>query len=345
MVKSDKVSYFAGLFLGAFFVFSALAKGLDVFAVSAKMQDYARVFDFQLPNVVYGLGALFLIGIELMIGLLLIKGVYRRFVVSLTLILLISFLILTFFVAILGDFNDCGCFGSVVSTSPWMSFAKNLILLILAILSYPWASDEIQSNSSDLFVCIFLPLILCGLMVFNQPLMDASKFCVGDRLSINTEARGAIDVDFLSEPVLGVRNIGIIRHMDDKSVTEVLDNIADRKPKPIVLTSTIPTEVPTSVYEYAIVGFIDNSVLNSLISSEYGIIMLDSNATIISKWQKDQLNLQSPKTDLAYSQIARTAFILVFIVIGITAIYITIRSIMRGCRKTHQRVGNKKQLL
>lgn len=285
-----------------------------------------------------------LIGSELMIGLLLIKGIFRRTMFFCTLFFLTFFLFLTFFTAVSGKFYDCGCFGSVMPTSPWISFVKNFILILLLIFTYPFTKQRTPFKYSDFFVCLCLTLLLCFSSAFNQPLVDSSKYRVGDNLYINSENLKSIDVDFIPYQEFKLSEFGIIHNLNDKSSPELIESLNKISIKPIVITSMAPKEVDYKLYEHVIVGFMDNSILNNLISTDFGIITLDDNATIIQKWQKDYLGLQvyNQRQDKGLSFV-RITYLLTWITIFVWSIYLITISIKRECRKTRQRVGKIKK--
>lgn len=338
--KRDKISYFAWLLLGTFFVFSALTKGLDFFAVSAKIQDYARMFNVSVPKIFYGIGSISLVGAELLIGLLLIKGILRRFIFFCSLILLIFFLILTFYVALSDRFEDCGCFGSVLSATPWMSFVKNVFLLIVAIIAYPQSLHNTKFEYKDLIICVGLVIFLCCSSMFSQPLIDSSKYRSGKRIPINTDTATSIDVEFERDTVLHASSFGVCRHMDEKSVFEILQALNGKNTKPVILTSKIPRDIDSDIYRHAVVGFIDNNVLNNIIFTDFAIVTIDDNFLIVRKWQKDCFDIQfynSYKRNCFSWE--RVLYMLAWFGNLMISIYYLAISIKRGCRKTHQRVG------
>lgn len=343
MGTQGKVSYFAWLFLGAFFVFSALAKGLDFFAVSAKIQEYARIFNVNVPKILYGIVSITLIGTELLIGLLLIKGILRRYVFFCTLTLLIFFFILTFYIAISDRIEDCGCLGSVLSTTPWLSFVKNVALLLVAIIAYPQSLHKTSIQYIDFTVCTCLVMLLCFFSMFYQPLIDSSRFRLGEKIIINEDIPTSIDVDFYTDTVYDMSSFGVCRHMDEKSVLEITQTFNKINAQPVIITSTIPKDIKSDIYEHVIVGFMDNTTLNNIISTEYCIITLDNNSSIIRKWQKDYFNLQfyNPYENNSDS-LGRMLYMIIWFANLVYAIYFIIISIKRGCRKTYKRVGKNK---
>lgn len=340
MAKFEKTSFFAWLFIGAFFVFSALSKSLDFFAVSAKIQDYVRLVNVAVPVIICEVGSMILISTELIIGLLMIRGILRQQVYICMICLLSFFLLLTLYIALSGKFEDCGCFGSVWSATPWMSFIKNVILLLIATIAYPQSLQASSFKYPGLIICICLSLSLCVVSAFNQPLVDSSKFSIGDKLSINTESQASIDVDFIPDTLVKISRFGIVRKIDGQSTSKIIHSLEKNHTQPVIITSLIPKSINEEIYNDAIVGFIDNTTLSNLISSEFGIITLDDNATIIDKWQKSNINPMPYNTHYSNScSLSRIAYMIIWGSILVYSIYWVFLTIMRGCRKTHQRVG------
>lgn len=330
----ERVSYITWLFLGVFFVFSAMVKDLDFFSVVVKVQDYARLFHISVPKAFYGIGAIVLIGTELTIGFLLIIGIFRRGTFILMCALVIFFLVLTFYTAISGKLDDCGCFGTFWATTPWISFIKNVVLLLLAMVAYPQTSHKTPFRYSDLTICTGCVLVLCGFSLFNQPLKDSSKFSVGNNLYINTGSHSSIDVDFIPDSEVDISCIGVIRRMDDEVASEILQMLTTENRKPTIITSSIPKDVTPDIYNHATVGFMDNNTLNQLMSSEGGIITRDEKSRIIYKWQKDCFNFQSYKHDEVnkYS-FGELTYGFIWSSVLFFSIYILVSSIMRGLPK------------
>lgn len=84
--------------------------------------------------------ARFMIGLEFLIGFLLIFGLYiKRFSIKLTIGSLIFFSIYLIFIIIKnGDDENCGCFGNAITMTPSQALLKNGIMLAIcfAILKY-----------------------------------------------------------------------------------------------------------------------------------------------------------------------------------------------------------------
>lgn len=82
--------------------------------------------------------ARFMIGLEFLIGLLLIFGLYiKRFTLKLTIGSLVIFSIYLLFIIIkTGNNGNCGCFGTAIVMSPLQALIKNGILIIFSFVIY-----------------------------------------------------------------------------------------------------------------------------------------------------------------------------------------------------------------
>ncbi len=131
---------FLQLILGLTFIFSAYSKIISIGLTEIILVDQGIFAD----RLTAGYVVRILIGIEFALGLLFLFRVnLKKIVIPSTLILLIfftSYLIYTGF--ILGEKENCGCFGTVVEMSPVESIIKNLVLIILAIVLFKLIKEE-----------------------------------------------------------------------------------------------------------------------------------------------------------------------------------------------------------
>lgn len=84
--------------------------------------------------------ARFMIGLEFLIGFLLIAGLYiKRFTVKLTVGSLIFFSVYLIFVILnTGNNGNCGCFGTAISMTPLQALIKNAIMLVVCFFIYKY---------------------------------------------------------------------------------------------------------------------------------------------------------------------------------------------------------------
>lgn len=76
--------------------------------------------------------------LEIALGICIITGYSIRVSSWLLLAMLIFFAFLTFYSAYYKKVTDCGCFGDALKLTPWESFYKDMILLILALPIFIW---------------------------------------------------------------------------------------------------------------------------------------------------------------------------------------------------------------
>lgn len=84
--------------------------------------------------------ARFMIGLEFLIGFLLIFGLYiKRFTIKLTVASLILFSVYLIFVILnTGNNGNCGCFGTAISMTPLQALIKNGIMMVVCYFIYKY---------------------------------------------------------------------------------------------------------------------------------------------------------------------------------------------------------------
>jgi uncharacterized membrane protein YphA (DoxX/SURF4 family) len=188
------IAQFSRLFVGILFIISGLIKLNDPLGFSYKLDEYFSEPVFNMPFFVpYSLViALFLVILEVVLGVMLLIGYKSKFTIWSLLLLVILFTFLTFYSAYFDVVKDCGCFGDALDLTPWQSFSKDLILLFfILILLYnqkyikPLFSDKIQN------ILILISIALCAFMgywVLNHlPLKDFRPYKVGTNIKTAME--------------------------------------------------------------------------------------------------------------------------------------------------------------
>lgn len=75
--------------------------------------------------------AIVLCAVEIVLGIFLLIGFQTRLTLWLLLAMIVFFSFLTFYSACCNKVTSCGCFGDAIKLTPWESFWKDMILLIL----------------------------------------------------------------------------------------------------------------------------------------------------------------------------------------------------------------------
>jgi hypothetical protein len=131
--------------IGGLFIFSGLIKLNDPIGMAIKLEEYFEVFSTDKAELglayfkkmwevlePYSLSlAVILSVLEVVWGIsLIIKYRYKSTLWALFL-MIIFFTFLTFYSAWFNKVTDCGCFGDAIKLTPWQSFTKDVVLLIM----------------------------------------------------------------------------------------------------------------------------------------------------------------------------------------------------------------------
>ncbi|MDB9964220.1 DoxX family protein [Vicingaceae bacterium] len=141
---------FARIIVGNLFIFSGVVKANDPLGFSYKLEEYFVEFGMNwewLHSILVPLAAALCIA-EIIMGVAVLVG-WRMKEISWSLLLMIGFFtILTGASAIFEIVRSCGCFGDAIPLTPWQSFYKDIVLLVLILIIFvkrnvikPWENN------------------------------------------------------------------------------------------------------------------------------------------------------------------------------------------------------------
>jgi len=176
MIKS--IAHFLRYTIGSFFIFSGFVKAIDPIGTAIKMEEYFTVFteyfpaltsfwefwaDMSLPL------SIFMIALEMILGVALLVGVYFNLSVLLVFGMLLFFTFLTGFTLYTGKVTDCGCFGDFMKLKPVETFGKDVVLTILTAILWFLRGHltKIKGSSLNLFLGLVLLITLWVLWFFS----------------------------------------------------------------------------------------------------------------------------------------------------------------------------------
>jgi uncharacterized membrane protein YphA (DoxX/SURF4 family) len=128
--------WFCRIAVGLLFIFSGLIKINDPLGFSYKLEEYFEVFHITFLNGLAVSIAILLCAMEIILGFGLLIGVRAKQVAWGLLLLIIFFAFLTFYSAFFKVVQTCGCFGDAIPLTPWQSFSKDLVLLLLIVVLF-----------------------------------------------------------------------------------------------------------------------------------------------------------------------------------------------------------------
>jgi uncharacterized membrane protein YphA (DoxX/SURF4 family) len=238
----NTITQFSRLFVGILFIISGLIKLNDPIGFSYKLDEYFSEAVFNMPFFVpYTLAiALFLVILEVVLGVMLLIGYKSKLTIWSLLLLVIVFTFLTFYSAYFDVVKDCGCFGDALHLTPWQSFSKDIILLFFILILFynqklikPLFSDKIQN------ILAFASFVLCAFMgywVINHlPLKDFRPYKVGTNIKTAMEIPDNAPKSVV-EMVFIYKVNGVDKEFTEKDLMSLPEGatFVDRKDKVIV---------------------------------------------------------------------------------------------------------------
>ena len=136
----------ARLVLAIVLILSGFVKAVDPLGTQYKIHDYLQAVELAqyVPDIATLGAAVLLSAIEFGLGICLLFAIRRRLVTMLTLILMLVMTPITLWLAIANPISDCGCFGDAVVLTNWQTLAKNVVLLVLAIIVRCWPLEMMR---------------------------------------------------------------------------------------------------------------------------------------------------------------------------------------------------------
>ncbi|ASU35816.1 DoxX family protein [Mucilaginibacter xinganensis] len=187
-MKNDKsasqIVWVARILVGLLFIFSGLVKINDPLGFSYKLEEYFEVFHITFLNGFALTLSIVLCALEIILGFALLIGVRSVSVAWGLLLLIVFFAFLTFYSAYFQVVQTCGCFGDAIPLTPWQSFSKDLVLLLLIILIFV-NRKNIQplfaaKTGDNLLIAATVISLCCGLYTYNfSPVVDFLPYKVG----------------------------------------------------------------------------------------------------------------------------------------------------------------------
>lgn len=186
--KTNYLLGFCRIFTGLLFIFSGFIKANDPTGFGYKLQEYFEVFHLTAFNEYATAMAVVICGFEILLGALLLLGVYANTVAWGLLLLILFFTFLTFYSAFFEVVTSCGCFGDAIPLTPWQSFSKDLVLLALILIIFfnrKQLRSIIKGSGNQFVATLITAIISLGIGVYTVnylPFIDFLPYKVGNNL-------------------------------------------------------------------------------------------------------------------------------------------------------------------
>ncbi|MUP44268.1 DoxX family protein [Gramella sp. BOM4] len=180
----------ARVLVGVLFIFSGFIKLNDPVGFSFKLQEY---FSEPVLDIPFLVPFALIIGImivifELVLGIMLLIGYAPKFTSWCLLLMILFFTFLTFYSAYYNKVTDCGCFGDAIPLTPWESFYKDVILLVLILViffnqKYITPVFNPKSHRWIIFGSFIACFAFCYYVLMHLPVFDFRPYKIGNNIS------------------------------------------------------------------------------------------------------------------------------------------------------------------
>lgn len=179
---------FSRIFVGVLFLISGFIKLNDPTGFSFKLQEYFEVFHIGFLSPFAMVIGLFLLYLEVLLGILLLIGLWPKFTTKSLLALIVFFTFLTLFSAVTNKVTDCGCFGDALKLTPWESFTKDIVLLVFIFILFIWRDliKPVFPSKINHGIAIASLIVCLGItyQVLNHlPMIDFRAYKVGTNIT------------------------------------------------------------------------------------------------------------------------------------------------------------------
>lgn len=176
------------ILIGGTFICSGFVKGIDIWGVEYKIEDYLNALGWSWAYPFAGFAAFALPLYEFVLGVLLLVGSFRKVTVALLLAGMAFMLPLSFYIWMTDPVSDCGCFGDAFILSNSATFLKNVLITGGLVFLYlrnkqlrSFFGPAVQWLTAVIPAAYLLVVIAYG--YFVQPMMDFRPYKIGTGLS------------------------------------------------------------------------------------------------------------------------------------------------------------------
>ena len=186
------------ILLGLLFIFSATVKGIDPIGTAYRVEDYLLAYGLDGLTEIKLILAIALITTEFILGFALLFKLRYKLASWGIFLMMIFFLVVTWFDATKNLVPDCGCFGDAIKLSNWATFYKNIIFSLMSLILL--FADKSGQKAKPLLQNIILIIVAAGFIWFqvyninNLPIIDFRTWKIGKDMKIKNADKQKIYV-------------------------------------------------------------------------------------------------------------------------------------------------------
>ncbi|MBQ9417887.1 MAG: DoxX family protein [Bacteroidales bacterium] len=161
-MKNINIPRVLSIIVGIVFIFSGLVKLLDVSAFQNLIIQYGlSLFQYLAPLIIL---------LEILLGMALLLGIYQRITAIATICVLLVFTGAYTYGYLVNSVEDCGCFGSLVKSTPALTYIRNVVLIAMLVVIA--CLDKTVSNTVPqwkvvILLSVMVPSIFAAGMSFS----------------------------------------------------------------------------------------------------------------------------------------------------------------------------------
>ena len=193
------IVFAARILVAAVFLFSGFVKLVDPLGSSYKFQEYfgedVLNLEFLIPLALPF--SILLILVEILLGVTLLIGYKTKWTVWSLFVINLFFLFLTWYSAYFDKVTDCGCFGDALKLSPWDTFYKNVVLLIviLPLFQFRYVKpifSPVLLKRITIF-CFLVFVFITNHVLMHLPIVDFRAYAIGKNIQEGMEYQDGND--------------------------------------------------------------------------------------------------------------------------------------------------------
>jgi uncharacterized membrane protein YphA (DoxX/SURF4 family) len=181
------ISQICRILVGVLFIFSGLIKANDPLGFSYKLNEYFEVFGTEWLTPLSLFFSIVICAYEIIFGFMLLLGARIILTVWALFLMIMFFTFLTFYSAYYDKVKECGCFGDFLHLTPWQSFYKDIVLLIMIVILLIGKKNIRPLFSSGIEKFLIVLSILCSIAfpvyTYNfLPVKDFRPYAIGKNI-------------------------------------------------------------------------------------------------------------------------------------------------------------------
>ena len=188
------ITHIARILVGLLFIISGLIKLNDPIGFSFKLEEYFAENVLNIPFLIpiALLIAVLVVIFEVVLGIMLLIGFKTKLTVWSLFLMILFFTFLTFYSAYFNKVTDCGCFGDALKLTPWESFTKDIVLLVLILILF-FNQKYIQplfgklGLNATIFMAYTACLFFAYYVLMHLPVIDFRAYKVGTNIQKGME--------------------------------------------------------------------------------------------------------------------------------------------------------------